>query len=366
MRHAAMRAAGSFLGGLQAHDRHRIPARLPPFPILQHTHTGTVLKNAGVRTANKLDYDRQNSDEHMIKTIVRYLRLSIEIAQHPLHREKPLRSVLTYYRWLASALLSPTRSIAIPYIENSVLQWTDASGSVLISARYGLGEMNDMAFCLHLLRPGDVFCDIGANAGTYTILATCGPRCRAVSIEPVPSTFNLLMQNVYANDVSHLVDARRIGIADMPGTLHFTSELKSYNHVTTESSASTIDVPVSTVDQEFAGSVPDLIKMDVEGFEASVLRGAKATLSNPKLLAVIIEIAEEHLSRYGSSTKDIHDELRAGGLEGPYWYDPYTRSLHAAGTPKERQFNQIFVRNMDLTGERLRTAAKYRIHGSSI
>jgi len=226
--------------------------------------------------------------------------------------------------------------------------------------------MNDMAFCLHLLRPGDLFCDIGANVGTYTILAACGPKCRTISIEPVPATFNLLMQNVYANDVSHLVNAKRIGIADATGTLHFTSALKSYNHVTVNATASTVEVPVFTLDSQCQDDVPNLLKVDVEGFEASVLRGAKTTLRNPKLLAVIIEIAEEHLTRYGSSVHQVHDELRSAGFEGPYWYEPYTRTLHPAGTGKERQFNHLFIKDMQSVCDRLTTSDRYQIHGSSI
>jgi predicted RNA methylase len=60
-----------------------------------------------------------------------------------------------------------------------------------------LQEFEDMALLLHVLRPGDLFVDVGANVGSYTILAAGVCGANVISIEPVPSTFTHLADNIH-------------------------------------------------------------------------------------------------------------------------------------------------------------------------
>jgi hypothetical protein len=74
----------------------------------------------------------------------------------------------------------------------------------------GLQEFEEMAFMLHQLRPDDVFVDVGANVGAYTLLAgTAGARC--VAFEPVPATFRALRDNVRLNGLQTRVRVVRSG-----------------------------------------------------------------------------------------------------------------------------------------------------------
>ena len=63
----------------------------------------------------------------------------------------------------------------------------------------GLHEFHEMAFVLHFLRKNDTFIDVGANVGSYTILAAV-TGSNVISIEPIPSTFNYLKNNVSINN----------------------------------------------------------------------------------------------------------------------------------------------------------------------
>jgi FkbM family methyltransferase len=272
------------------------------------------------------------------------------------------------FDWLrlsASSALTPTHQIAVPYIDGAILHWPAQATSALLCARYGLGEYADMAFCLHLLRPTDLFCDIGANAGVYTILAARAVGASVFAAEPVPRTFDLLMQNVYANGVSDRVEAKQIGIGREPCRLHFTPSLWSWNHVTAPGEG-TIAVDVETLDSTLLGRVPTAIKIDVEGFEAEVIAGASRILSSEQLQAVIVELADSHMARYKAGRGDVVSALLASGLSGPYWYDPTCRSLIEAGRPDRRKYNQIFIRDKDLVAERLRTSKSYTVHGTIV
>lgn len=288
------------------------------------------------------------------------------IAQHPTNRGKPLSAIMRWLRLCLASYLTPTRQIAIPYVGSAILNWPAGATSVMICARYGLSEYGDMAFCLHLLRPDDLFCDVGANAGVYTILAAHAVGCSVVAAEPVPRTFDLLMQNVYANGISEQVDARRVGVGRTPSSLYFTSLLWSYNHVVGSQSENTVEVEVQPLDVILGNRKPTAIKIDVEGFEAEVVAGATKTLNSPEIQAVIIEMCAGHVEKYDGKLEDIASTLIQAGLSGPYWYDPHGRKLIEAGTPQARKHNQIFVRDSEVVTTRLTNSRSYEIHGTKI
>lgn len=206
----------------------------------------------------------------------------------------------------------------------------------------GLHEVHDMAFVLHLLQAGDLFVDVGANVGSYTVLAAAGVGARVVSVEPVPQTLRHLRRNVRLNDLDHIVEVLGVGVSDSVGELRFSAELDTVNHVLTEDEqCPSVAVPVHTLDALLAGRTPTLIKMDVEGFEWPALNGATATLANPALTALILETNGSGL-RYGHSDEAIVDLLGRHGFR-PHAYDGLERRLTAG----RGGANTIFVRDPD-------------------
>lgn len=292
--------------------------------------------------------------------------IATSVANHPLHRNKKIKAIVRWLSLAISSRLTPTRQISIPYVAGSILNWPDESSSITICARYGLGEYADMAFLLHVLRKEDLFCDIGANAGVYTVLAGHAVGCNVLAIEPIPKTFDLLMQNVYANHIASKVDARNIGVASTNSRLNFTSSLWSYNHVVETPGDETIAIDVFPLDRVLDGEIPYAIKIDVEGFEAQVILGAMDTLSNHMLRAVVIEVWSGHLARYQNSTSEVLQALQKAGLHGPFWYDPEQRELVKPGLQEKRKFNQIFVRDIESILARVKKSPTYEIHGAHI
>ena len=150
-----------------------------------------------------------------------------------------------------------------------------------------------MTFVLHVLRPGDLFFDIGANVGSYTVLAGKVAGASVVAVEPVPATYDALLANVQVNAIGALVDARNCGLAAKPGMLTFTRGQDTTNHVAATAEAGSADcvaVPVTTFDALAAGACPLLAKIDVEGYETPVLAGAGESLGNPALRGLILEL----------------------------------------------------------------------------
>src|SRR6266404_8257887 len=120
------------------------------------------------------------------------------ILSHPLNRDRRFVALARFISWQVASRLRP--EIEFHWIEGATLKlrrgMTGATGNVYC----GLHEFVEMALVLHLLRPQDLFLDIGANIGSYTILASklCGAQ--TIAFEPEPRVARTLEQNIHAND----------------------------------------------------------------------------------------------------------------------------------------------------------------------
>jgi len=152
-----------------------------------------------------------------------------------------------------------------------------------------------------------LFVDIGANIGSYTVLAAAHVEAETISIEPVPSTFfKPAFNNISINQIQEKVKALNIALGSQKGSIAFTSKLDTVNHVATGSEAESIIVPVDTLDNLLIGQkVPVLLKIDVEGYETEVINGSINTINKNGLKAIIIELNGSG-NRYGYSENKIH------------------------------------------------------------
>jgi FkbM family methyltransferase len=283
------------------------------------------------------------------------------IRSHPLNRDNPVRALWRFVRWNIASRLMPY-PIIYPLTPNSRIVVGRKLTGALINLYCGLVEFEDMFFALHFLRKGDLFVDIGANVGSFTLLASAEVGAKTIAAEPLPATFQHLVRNVKLNDIEPLVEAHNIGLGGQPGVLKFTQSLDTINHVAREGETGTMDVPVDTLDNLLRGKDPILLKIDVEGFETEVVRGAGATLQNPSVQAVIIELNGLG-SQYGYDEREVHDQLLAYGFASCA-YDPMSRQLSPAGL--KGIHNTLYVRDFELVQERLRTAARVEVLGKKV
>ncbi len=235
---------------------------------------------------------------------------------------------------------------------------TGATGNVYC----GLHDYNDMFFLLHFLRPEDLFFDIGANVGSYTVLASGHCKAKSVSVEPVPSTFNLLLDNIHINRMEDRVTALNTALGSTSGTLHFTSSYDTINHVATAEDKNTIQVPVSRLDQIADSQSPALMKIDVEGYETEVIAGAGKLLLDQTLKAIIIELNGSG-AHFGYDEKKIHETLIEAGFR-PCQYEPAERKLIPLDTFGST--NTIYIRDTEFVNARLLSAEPVKINGKSI
>ena len=285
------------------------------------------------------------------------------IYNHPLNRQARLAALIRFFQWqiLSRWIHYP---IVFPFVGKSVLVvekgMTGATGNVY----NGLHEYQDMLFALHFLRPDDRFVDVGANVGTYTILASVNCGARVVAFEPIPKTFQHLRRNVLVNDVAHRVELVNKAAANEIKTVHFTTNLDAGNHVLTEKSEKNISgatIECTTLDLTI-NEIPQLIKIDVEGFETEVIQGGAHFFLQPQLKVIIIELNGSG-ARYGFDEETIHNKLVKVGFS-PYSYDPFTRKL--VPLPHWGTHNSIYIRDLNFVKERIVSAPRIMVNNLAL
>jgi len=203
-------------------------------------------------------------------------------------------------------------------LENGMTVWVllgDEVGEGL--RRRGCTERETLNAITSHLNKDSVFFDLGAHIGQYTLMAS--PLCRAVhSFEPVPVTFELLHRNVQANGLAN-VFANHCAVSDRSGDVTiYEGDVSNMDRSSLRppayTSGKSFVVPSLTLDAYVRehGDVPDLIKIDVEGAEISVLRGA-CNLLRERHPTLIVEIDRLNQPRFGFTADDLLEELKGFG-----------------------------------------------------
>jgi FkbM family methyltransferase len=288
-------------------------------------------------------------------------QLATFVWKHPLNTNGRVAALGRVVRWqLASRLVAGP--IALPFVEGTSLFATRGMTGATGNWYCGLHEVRDMAFVLHLLRPNEHFLDVGANVGSYTVLAGGAVGARVTAVEPIPETFAHLARNIALNGLSSRVNACQCGLSDASGILRFTRDLGTVNHVlVVGEDLPAIEVPVRTLDDLVGPDAPVLMKVDVEGHERAVVMGGLSTLEDPTLLAVVMETNGSG-SRYGVRDADLVSLMHGHGFL-PYGYDPFRRSLVDVA---EADGNTVFVRDRATVEARLRGSKRYRLINGTI
>lgn len=157
---------------------------------------------------------------------------------------------------------------------------------------------------LGAVRPGDCVWDVGANVGYYTALLSerTGPQGTVCAFEPAPTCFRKIQERQLPNcrpfqlALGSSPSTMRLGIdLDPLGTGHslVTGELKPSNFIEVQV------VPGDQLVDEKTAPPPNVVKVDVEGFEDEVLQGLAHTFARPECRAVLCEIHFKILEHRG-------------------------------------------------------------------
>ncbi len=280
------------------------------------------------------------------------------IYNHPLNQKRKLRAIAQFFYWQFYSRLIGGKKVH-RFTDRSKLYISKGMTAATGNYYCGLLEVYEMSFLLHFLKEDDLFADIGANIGSYTILASAHARARSVSFEPSPFTFEHLKENIALNAIADKVELLNLAVGEEDGILKFTKGLDTVNHIATNDNNPTIDVKVVRLDDQLK-EVPSLMKIDVEGFETPVIKGGMRVLKDPKLKAIIMELNGSG-RKYGFNEDEILINLKELGFE-EFSYDPFERRLIPVNHNSD---NTIFIRDVEAVQKRLMDSEPISINGMS-
>lgn len=170
-----------------------------------------------------------------------------------------------------------------------------------------------------LVKDGMVVLDVGGNIGETALnfAKITGPTGKVISFEPVPDTYLKCVRNLSLNNFSWL-KVEQLALSDRNEQLYFDPSSYPNNggiYMRRDTARLEFSVKARPLDEYIAAvKLPkvDLIKIDVEGFEFNVLKGALNTLNSMKPL-LFVEINDHNLGRQHADAKQIFDLLSESG-----------------------------------------------------
>lgn len=178
-------------------------------------------------------------------------------------------------------------------------------------------ESEETAIVKQYVRKSHTFVDVGAHVGYYSLIAS-RLADKVYSFEPSPETYNLLLENLADNKADNVIP-RKCAVSDYSGTMilyHDGSPASNSAYV----KGTKFIVSCDTLDNLMEGRRVDFIKMDCEGNEVRVLKGAVKTLAD-NYMSLLTEIFPEGLEKAGTSWEEYVTMLEFFFDKGLYVVD---------------------------------------------
>lgn len=255
--------------------------------------------------------------------LLRRLRARPDFRRHPLRALG--RRVWWRLRWRLTGRLW-TRSwqdglkIALP-----------RGGPAALIYYQGLSEPETADLVCSILGPGMAFVDVGAHIGEYTLLAArrVGEHGEVHAFEPDARAHEVLVENVRLNGLERIVRFHPWAVSDADGETRLRLGAEPALSALATAGSSRGDardgprVRTVALDSYVDGRRLDLVKIDVEGAEMLVLRGARQLLarSSGQAPVIVFECAADNYARFGYSPRELFRLLSDAGYV--VWrYDP--------------------------------------------
>jgi len=190
-------------------------------------------------------------------------------------------------------------------------QQTDYIQKSIVSAKrpYELGMLEDMR---SRLSPGDKVIDVGANVGNHTLYLSAVAECHVSAFEPNAMLCEAIQASSSLNELENRIEVHKAGVGEVCSRGHFAnlndSNLGAQSIETTDKLTDSFEIV--TLDSQSWTNTIRMIKIDVEGFELAVLKGAKHLIEKDQPILYIECQTEEDFVQ-------IHEWLGKYGYD--YW-----------------------------------------------
>jgi FkbM family methyltransferase len=267
---------------------------------------------------------------------------------------------LTVASWPLKTLPMPLRAKALEDLTESMVSAVKVPDAqllfhspsrILISrARSLLHKEVDTIEWIDGFTKGAVLWDIGANVGVYSLYAAMTRNASVLAFEPMSANFYVLNRNIQLNRLDQQIAAYCIALCGRTdlGVLNMasvamgaavsqfgkTGDMSRYAEENVSGSTQAmVGITVDHLIEQFNPPFPNYLKLDVDGLESEILRGAKKTLLDPRLNSLMIEL-------------NMSDEREFAGVVGLLEESGFRFLSRGAiqGTQKEVCANHLFER----------------------
>lgn len=169
---------------------------------------------------------------------------------------------------------------------------------------YELYEINQLKKILH---PSDVFIDVGACVGLYTVVASkeVGEQGSVIAIEPNDCSY--LKWNIEKNDCRNVLVLNNAA-GDQNKIVHLEKDAHNFGNTLVSKKSFQNPTQMLPIDEIVGGRHRvSAIKIDVQGYEIEVLRGASKTIKENKRIYLLVEFSPEHIRDAGYTTNDFFE-----------------------------------------------------------
>lgn len=211
---------------------------------------------------------------------------------------------------------------------------------------------------IETFKPDDLFIDIGANIGLYSLYAAFSRGVHVIALEPESLNYALLNKNIFLNRIDQKIKAYPLALSNeialnalhlslfMPGgSCHNFKEKLNFKHepLSPAFSQGCFSVTLDYLVEQQLIPVPQHIKIDVDGIEHKILEGAKRTLKNSALQSVLVELNTNLFSH-----RQIIESMQENGF---IYSQPQANTEQEEG-PFQGVVNYIFCREPKSEWER--------------
>lgn len=235
------------------------------------------------------------------------------------------RAVVKHLKWQGRKALN-LFPFEQPLSQSRIIAKHRGCGVSALIHSQGVYNYNNMYLLRLLLNEGGTFFDIGANIGSYTLIASEQAKAAVYAFEPHPVTFSFLKENVYLNRRKN-VYLFNLALGAEEGELSLTDDAGSAENRRVDArSEKTVRVLSRRADAFCMERrvFPNYVKIDVEGFEYEVLVGFGDRLKEVDLWMVEINGLSDERSK---GEEAISDLLMRHHFQGPYYFDFDARTL---------------------------------------
>ena len=244
-------------------------------------------------------------------------------------RRHPGRVMSRVFLWEVNRLLN--REISYLYDQTFPITLRPNEGVSRLVFYFGVSEPDLFDFYHSYLRPGMTVLDVGANIGLHTLYMAkrVSPGGHVHAFEPSPEIFRRLLQHVQNSKLSN-IHAHLFGLGAEGGETFFHQVESDTSRSFLSDKPSGQRVVVRTLDEVARENCWDkvhFVKMDVEGFELGVLRGARQFLSEGRAEVLQVEIDGASLARNSADQGGVMSFLTSLGYVHSQW-DPQTKAFY--------------------------------------